>query len=200
MKLFLIRHGQTDWNIQKKYCGFSDIDLNENGKKQIKKLAKRISNERIQKIYSSDLKRTIQSAKIIFKDAPIEKLPEFREINFGIFEGLTYQEIMKKHSKIYKKWIEKPLNTKIPNGEDLKTLAKRVKRGLTKVLSANNNKTIAIFTHAGPIRVILYEILRMDLKDFWQIEPASASLSLIEFKKGKGRIRIKNDTSYLINT
>ncbi|MBL7197973.1 MAG: alpha-ribazole phosphatase [Candidatus Omnitrophica bacterium] len=196
-RLILIRHGQTDWNLQKRYCGFTDIGLNENGKKQIKKLSKRLSKETIHRVYSSDMKRALQSAKIVFKDMPVEKLSELREMNFGIFEGLRYQEIMNKYSKIYRKWIDDPLNVAIPNGESLNNLAKRVRKVLAKILSGNKNRTVVIFTHAGPIRVILCDILRLDLKEIWQIKPASESVNIIEFTKGKGRIRLINDTSHL---
>lgn len=194
-KLILIRHGQTDWNYQKRYSGFTDIDLNEKGKWQARQLSKRLSKEKIHKVYSSDMKRTLQFGRIVFKDMPIEEISELREMNFGIFESLTYREIMDKHSKIYRKWIDNPLGTTIPNGESLNNLARRVRKAVAKILSCNKNKTVAIFTHAGPIRVILCDILRLDLKDIWQIEPGSASISIIEFVKGKGKINLLNETN-----
>ena len=196
-KLFLIRHGETDWNYQRRYCSFTDLDLNEKGKNQARQVHKILNKEVIHKVYTSDRKRTCEFAGIVFKGLPIEKLPDLREIKFGIFEGLTYQEIMKAYPKIYRGWLDDPLNLAIPEGESLNNLAERVRKTLARILSHNRNRTVAIVTHAGPIRVILCDTLNLDLKEIWQIEPDLASISIIEFVKGRGRICLLNDTSYL---
>lgn len=199
-KLILIRHGETDWSYQKRYCGFTDIPLNEKGKAQARQLSKRLEEEKVHKVYSSDMKRTLQFAKIVFKDAPIERLASLREMNLGMFEGLTYQEIMEAYPEIYRKWLNDPRDVTIPGGEGLNDLAKRVRESLIKILShdnSNSNRTIAVFTHAGPIRVILCDILNLGLKEFWQIEQDLANFNIIEFVKGKNKIHLLNDTSYL---
>jgi len=196
-ELILIRHGETEWSYQKRYCGFTDIDLNEKGRWQARKLLKRLSKEKLHKAYSSDMKRTLQFAKIVLKDMPVEELSHLREINFGIFEGLTYQDVMEKHPLVYRKWLENPLDIIIPQGESLNSLAGRVRKALRRILSQNSNKTVAVFTHGGPIRVILCDIFKVDLKEIWQIEQELASISIVEFVKGRGRIRLLNDTSYL---
>lgn len=197
-KIILIRHGQTDWNLKKRYCGFSDINLNERGKKQADKLSKILNKEKIHRVYSSDMKRTVQSAKIVLKNTSIEKIRGFREINFGIFEGLTYKEAMDKYSEIYTKWIANPLNFIIPKGESLNCLAKRVRKAWKKLISKNSRKTIAIFSHAGPIRIILCDLLKLDLRrEFWKLNPSSASINIIEFNKRKFKIKLLNNTSYL---
>ena len=100
-KLILIRHGETDGTYQKRYCGVTDLPLNKMGIEQVENASRNLKKEKIDKVYSSDMKRTIQSANIVFKDKDIEKLSSLREMNFGIFEGLTYEEIMKKHSDSY---------------------------------------------------------------------------------------------------
>ncbi|MBW1716400.1 MAG: histidine phosphatase family protein [Deltaproteobacteria bacterium] len=195
--VFLIRHGETEWSDQKRYCGFTDIELNEKGRWQARRLATRLQEEKIHRIYSSDMKRTLQCAKIVFKHKPVEGLFHLREMNFGVFEGLTYQDIMEKYPLVYRNWLENPLDTAIPQGESLHSLAARVGTGLREILSQNSNKAVAVFTHGGPIRVILTDILKVDLKEIWRIEPRIASLSILEFAKGKGRIYLLNDISYL---
>ncbi len=196
-KLILVRHGETEWSYQKRYCGFTDIELNEKGRQQARRLFKRLSKEKIHKVYSSDMKRTVQFAKIVFKDLPVEELLDLREMNFGIFEGLTYQDIMEKYPRVYGEWLGSPLDIIITQGEGLKILARRVRKALRRILSQNSNKTVAVFTHGGPIRVILCDILRLDLKEIWQIEIGLASISIIEFVKVKGKIHLLNDISYL---
>jgi len=196
-KVILIRHGETEWSYQKRYCGFTDIELNEKGRQQARRLLKRLSKEKIHKVYSSDMKRTVQFAKIVFKDLPVEELLDLREMNFGIFEGLTYQDIMEKYPRVYGEWLRSPLDIIITQGEGLKILARRVRKALRRILSQNSNKTVAVFTHGGPIRVILCDILRLDLKEIWQIELGLASISIIEFVKGRGRVHLLNDIPYL---
>ncbi len=195
-KVILIRHGETEWSYQKRYCGFTDIELNEKGRQQARRLLKRLSKEKIHKVYSSDMKRTVQFAKIVFKDLPVEELLDLREMNFGIFEGLTYQDIMEKYPRVYGEWLGSSLDI-ITQGEGLKILARRVRKALRRILSQNSNKTVAVFTHGGPIRVILCDILRLDLKEIWQIELGLASISIIEFVKGRGRVHLLNDIPYL---
>ena len=196
-KVILIRHGETDWSYQKRYCGFTDIDLNEKGRQQARRLLKRLSKEKIHKVYSSDMKRTLQFAKIVFKDLPAEELLDLREMNFGIFEGLTYKDIMEKYPKVYREWLGNPLDIIVPRGESLKTLARRVRKALKRILSQNSDKKVAVFTHGGPIRVILCDILELDLKEVWKIEQELASISIIEFVEGRGKVHLLNDVSYL---
>lgn len=196
-KLILIRHGETEWSYQKRYCGFTDIDLNGKGRWQARRLLKRLSKEQIHKVYSSDMKRTVQFAKIVVKDTPVEEILDLREINFGIFEGLKYPDLMIKYPQLYRKWLKDPLNIIIPRGESLDSLAARVRKVVRRILSQNSDKTIAVFTHAGPIKVILCDMIKLNLKEIWKIQSALASVSIVEFVKGRGKICLLNDTSYL---
>lgn len=196
-KLILIRHGQTDWNLKKRYLSLTDIDLNEEGLRQAAKLRRRLRKENIHKVYSSDARRTLHFAGIAFKGIPIEEAPELREINFGVFEGLTYRKIMEKYPEIYTRWLDKPFGVVIPKGESLSDFRKRVKKALAKIISLNTDKTLAILTHAGPIKIILSDILK--LKDIWKINVDLASLNVIKIKGAKAEILLLNDTSYLVN-
>jgi len=143
------------------------------------------------------MKRTLQFAKIVFKDLPAEQLLDLREMNFGIFEGLTYQDIMEKYPRIYRNWLENPLDIIIPRGEGLNSMARRVRKALRRIIFHNSNKTVAVFTHGGPIRVILCDILGLDLKEVWKIEQELANISIIEFVEGRGKVHLLNDISYL---
>ena len=194
-KLILIRHGETDFNRKKRYSGFKDIPLNSKGKRQAGKLHKRLKDDEVHKVYASDRSRAMQSARIVFKDRLIESLAGLREIHFGIFEGLTYKEIMKKYPVVYKKWLKDPFRVKIPGGESLIDLRIRVVRELKNIMAKNKNKTVAVVCHGGPISIFVNHILRS--KDFWKYIPKSASLSIIEHKNGKSKIRSLNDTLHL---
>lgn len=172
-RIILIRHGETRWNLEKRYMGLKDIGLNDKGIKQAKKLKVRLIKEKISRVYSSDRKRAFKFAKIIFPALPIEKKAALREMNFGGFEGLTYKENMKKYPKLYSNWLNNPSSTTIPGGDSLYDFRKRIKRFLKKIISLNKNKTIALVTHGGPIRIIISE----------DVPPAS--VNIIEYRGGK---------------
>ena len=168
MRILLIRHCETNYSVKHRYCGASDPSLNCLGRKQAKVLRGTLKNIGIDKVYSSSLKRAYETSRLIYPNYPIQKLNDFREIDFGIFEGLKYEEIIERFPKLYKEWIDKPLEIKIPGMESLKGLAKRVERGLFSIQSRHQDETVAIVTHGGPIRVILCKLRGMGLDMFWR--------------------------------
>jgi len=191
MKLILIRHGETDYNAENKYCGFSNPSLNKKGIEQARKLYRDFKKEsagairelpaKIDRVYSSDLQRAYQTAKIVFPELEVEIKQNFREMNFGLFEGLKYNEITQKYPEIYQNWLKNPLETEIPQGESLKALAKRVRGELKELLSENIGKTVALVTHGGPIRVIILDKQKRDLKNFWNIYPVRKKIGVQPF-------------------
>jgi broad specificity phosphatase PhoE len=194
-RIFLIRHGLTQWNLEKRYISFTDLDLIEEGRIQAKKVKMRLAAEGIYKVYSSDSLRSFHFAKIIFDENIIEKRPELREMRFGVFEGLRYAEIMKEYPLIYRSWLRDPASTVIPEGEGLTEFQKRILAFFAKIICENKNKTLGLVTHAGPIRVIVNNILKVE--NFWQIKIDLASIHLIESDRQQNRIICLNDTLHL---
>jgi broad specificity phosphatase PhoE len=194
-RLILIRHGVTEWNLKKIYCGSSDIGLSKIGRAQVRKLKARIRGTSVHKVYSSDKKRAVQSAEAIFKKAKIEKIADLRELHFGVLEGLTYQQILKAYSLLYRRWLDNPYKTKIPEGENLKDFQKRVIRAFKKIIVANKGKTVALVCHGGVISVFLNHILKS--RRFWKLIPPPASLSIVEYKNRRPKIILLNDVSHL---
>ena len=194
-KLILIRHGQTEWNRKRRYSGFVDIDLDKTGVTQVKKLSIRLKKEKIDAVYSSDRKRAVSSAKIIFNGRRIEKIPGLREINFGVFEGLTYKQITSKYPAIYKRWLANPFKAAIPHGETLAKLKKRVVAAINKIVFRNRGKTIAIVFHGGATSIFINYILKK--RDFWKYIPSSASLTIVEYNNKTPKLKSFNDTKHL---
>jgi alpha-ribazole phosphatase len=180
-KLILIRHGQTNSNLEKRYSGTIDSPLNENGIKQCEALHLKLKDIVIDKVYSSDLQRAVHSASIIFKDLLIKKEPAFREMNFGIFEGLTYDEIMKKYADCYTNWIDNFADCMIPEGESILSLKDRVIPRLNSIITENKGKTIALLSHGGIIRVILCYVLNYGAEKFWEMEQDNCALNIIDY-------------------
>ncbi|MFC1624117.1 histidine phosphatase family protein [Candidatus Omnitrophota bacterium] len=194
-RVILIRHGETDWNLERRYCSFTGVDLNNKGIMQAEKLFYKLRKEKIDKVYSSDSPRALNFARILFKEAPIEKVYELREINFGIFEGLRHEEIMERHPEVYKRWLDDPFLVALPEGDNLGDFKKRVENALARIISVNEDKVAAVVTHAGPIKIIIRNILKS--KDIWAIKPDLASLSIVDFTDDKGKVKLFNDTRSL---
>lgn len=206
IKLILIRHGESDGNVQRKFSGFQDVNLTEKGIWQAKRLARRLEGVQVDAVYCSDLKRARHTAEIIFGDRGIDIItnPKFREINFGIWEGYTFEEVKSKYGygDEFNLWLEN-INEKIniPQGESLVDLNNRVMTELDKIFKKhqkmNKDDTIAIVCHGGTVRVILCNVLNLELKYMYRIEQYPTALNIIDYYDYKGFISLLNDTSHL---
>ena len=208
LKLILIRHGESDGNAQRKFCGFQDVDLTEKGIWQAKRLARRLEGASVDIVYCSDLKRARHTAEIIFGDRgkDIVTNPKFREINFGAWEGYTFEEVKAKfgYGDKFNSWLENiKEEVNIPQGESLINLNDRVMSELNNVLKKqekiDKDKTIALVCHGGTIRVILSNALNIGLKNMWNIEQYSTALNIINYYDYKAFVALINDTSHLEN-
>lgn len=194
-RLFLIRHGVTEWNREKRYCGHRDIGLSNEGKSQVKLLSNRLNAVRFDRVYCSNRKRAIQTARMLFKQARI--IPDWglREINFGVLEGLKHKEIMEKYEDTYKKWLKDSFKNSIPKAEPMNVFKKRVENALWSIIRFNSGKTIAVVCHGGVIGIFVNGILKN--RNFWRCVPSPASVTIVEHEKGKARLKKLNDTTHL---
>ena len=200
-KIFIVRHGQTDGNSARKYFGITDIELNEEGLIQAGLISKRLERENICRIYGSNLKRAFKTAEIIAKPHKInvESKKDLMEINFGDWEGLSFQEIQKSYPHEFSKWQNNIMDFTIPHGESVLELKKRVETAFSEILNSARENNVAIVTHGGPIRVILSRILSPNALEtvFWKIRQDNASLNIIENIDNTQIISLVNDTSHL---
>ncbi|MGM9972441.1 MAG: alpha-ribazole phosphatase [Clostridiaceae bacterium] len=157
MKLFLIRHGQTDWNIKGKIQGSSDIELNDIGVKQAEELSKKLlaENYSFSKIYSSYQKRAAKTAEILSENTNIEyiTIDGIKEMNFGLWEGLSWSEVKDKYPSEYEEWFIKRRYTKTPKGESYQDMLDRVLMAIYKIIN-ENSENVVIVTHSAVIMSI----------------------------------------------
>lgn len=199
-RLFLVRHGETEWNKNLRYQGHRDIPLSEVGRAQAEKIARRMKGETIHAAYSSDLSRANETAKTIAKyhDLDVKVLTEIKETNFGQWEGLTYVEIDQQFPEVMSGWRTNPKQTRIPGGESLGNVAERCLAGLNKIISDNPNQNVLMVAHGGIIRIIVASVLGMDLNDYWKIKQDNVSLNIIEFyNRDRAIVCLLNDTCHL---
>ncbi|MFH1228692.1 MAG: histidine phosphatase family protein [Planctomycetota bacterium] len=177
MKLYLIRHGETDYTESGRLCGIIDAPLNRKGIKQAKKLAKQLKRIGPMVIYASPLSRTMQTARIVGRETRIIKCPELKETNLGRWEGLTFEEIRKRFPGAMRRWVKSPLTFGAPGGEKLSQLQKRVKKFVKKLeCQKHDGRAVVAVSHSGPIRIILGELSGKGLDGFWKTEPKTGCL------------------------
>ena len=200
-KIFIVRHGQTSGNRALKYFGITDIELNENGINQAVLVSKRLKKESISRIYSSSLKRAFKTAKIIAKPhrISVELKEDLKEINFGDWEGLSFQEIQKSYPHEFSKWQNNIMNFTTPHGESILELKRRVETAFKEILNSARENNVVIVTHGGPIRIILSKILSPNALEtvFWKIKQDNAALNIIENTDNTQIISLINGTSHL---
>lgn len=156
------------------------MPLNAQGRKQAKRLGRKLRNLPIDNVYSSDRLRAMQSAKIAFPGRRINRVGDLREMCFGVFEGLNYKQIMEKYPRVYEKWLRSPYDTIIPKGESLTFFSKRVSAAINKLLVLNKGKTFAVVCHGGSISAFINKIFKH--KDFWKYIPDSAGTVILEYR------------------
>ncbi|MBM7555395.1 alpha-ribazole phosphatase [Halanaerobacter jeridensis] len=180
-KLILVRHGETDWNKEARFQGNKNVALNQNGEKQAHKLAKRLANEKIDVIYSSDLDRAYKTAKIIaaLHKLPIQQRSNLQEIDFGVWEGLTYEEIKEHYPKQFELWDQNPKENGPEQGESLKDIERRVFETIEEILDEHQGQTILVTAHGGVNRVIISNFLEMPLEKCWRLNQANTAVNII---------------------
>ncbi|MDP3297625.1 MAG: histidine phosphatase family protein [Thermodesulfovibrionia bacterium] len=246
-RLYLIRHGETEGGQLNRYKGHIDVPLSENGIKQMEQLSEYIrqnTEHRTQNIdnppipplnkggqrgvtsvYCSDLSRALKSAEIIAKPHKLRPIvmPELRERNFGIWEGMTFNEIKEKYPQEFDAWVSNPLKFSPVQGESTIEVRDRVLTALDKILNSfriqgvkessekiknalepSNPQTlepfsvenVAIVSHGGVNRVILCHFLEIPFENIFGIEQDFGALNIVEFHDNYPVVKLINFTCH----
>jgi alpha-ribazole phosphatase len=181
MKLLLIRHGDVGWN-KKGFLSYTDLGLTKLGFIQAKKVAETLKKEKIDVIYCSPLKRCVLTAETIAKELKTKFIVDERlkEVNFGIFEGLTVEEAKRKFPKIFSERIKNKWKFRIPGGESYEDAAKRV---MSLVNEVKGKYSLVVFvTHATIIKILLKELVGKSLEEVENYYYKPGSVIVIELK------------------
>lgn len=156
-KIYVVRHAEAEGNLYRRVHGHYDSYVTENGLRQIEALRERFAHIHVDKVYSSDLYRTRKTAEAIYggRDIPFIPCPEFREINLGVWEDLTWGELMQAFPEAYDAWTYHPQDFKIEGSESYAEVYARFKAKLDELVKENPDKTIAVASHGSAIRSLL---------------------------------------------
>ena len=162
MRVFLVRHGETEWNIQRRMQGWENSPLTQKGIDQAKEHGKLLNREGVEFLFSSDLERVVQTVDLIRENciAPTSQHTELRECSMGAWEGFHIDEIKSRWATEYKHWREGDDSVPPPQGESLNMVKARVQRVVDKVL-ASHYECVAFVTHGLTTRVLLDLLLKL---------------------------------------
>jgi probable phosphoglycerate mutase len=180
MKFHFVRHAETIWHVSDRYAGHTDIDLTENGGKQTHKLQEWAQKQNIEMIYTSGLKRAIESAGPTCQSLHIQSKIDtgFNEVNFGVIEGLTKNEFASMYPELWEKFKIYPATTKFPSGESGLEALSRALKSIKNILARDCCKEILVISHGTLIRLIITFLLDQDTNKYRDILPTLDNISV----------------------
>lgn len=200
--LYIVRHGETDLNRAGRFCGSTDMPLNERGTAQAETLREPMSHIALDRIYSSPLDRAVKTAECIRGGRDIEIITEngLREIDCGKWETLRHDEIEQRWPGGIEMWENTPDLLRMEEGETFAEVKERVSRALLGIVRRERGNKIAIACHLMTIQMIMLTILQAPIRDIWKVVPTATNTSIttIEIEdNGDFRVVRWSDDSHL---
>ncbi len=184
MRIVLVRHGETPWNVEGRYQGRTyDIGLSERGKAQARALGERLQEMAWARVVSSPLRRARETAEILVAGASAELWldADLEEISHGLWEGRLATEVQAQWSEVLHRWRTRPDQVRLPGGETLEEVQVRAWRSLERHAEGmGEDDALLVVTHDGVCRVLLARILGLPLGRVWSFRQAPTALNLLE--------------------
>jgi phosphoserine phosphatase len=185
--ILIARHGQSDWNQEKRWQGHADRPLTERGREQAQALADRVAHIELDAVYSSDLQRARDTAAVVAESQGLElrQLPELREVDVGSWSGLTRAEAEDRFPEGFTRWRDGYPGWK--DGETYEAMTDRALRAVDEIAAEHEGGRVLVVSHGGPIRAIHAAALGLDVHAYRRLRPVepNARLSAVCFVDGK---------------
>lgn len=198
LHLMLVRHGESEWNVQRRYQGQSDIPLSALGKIQAGLVAERLAGEKIDAIYASDLGRAWETARAIAEKCGLQvnSEPRLRELKFGVLEGLTFEEAQLQYPEMIAAWLD-DFNRPPDGAETIDMFNMRCVSFLDELKQKHDEQVVLIVAHGGSLSEILRAVLGLSREKRWYLEMENASLSEVLIAEKYVSLKRLNDTCHL---
>ncbi len=188
VRFYIVRHGYSKANEQNIFLGHGNMDLTEKGHTQAQLTAEYLQSVQIDAIYSSDLDRAMQTAEHTakLKNLPIIKSKGLREIDAGIWDFMPFEKVRTDYPEEFGKWYNDVANCRCPGGESYREMQERMEKTFIEIANENDNKTVALFSHATAIKGFVCKILGItDQETARYPYPSNSSITILEFNNGK---------------
>jgi alpha-ribazole phosphatase/probable phosphoglycerate mutase len=182
-RIYLVRHGQVKGFEEKRYNGQGDVPLTPEGEAQFGLLRMRLQKKAIRAVYSSDLSRCQEGARLLARSFGLEPVPkaELRELHIGEWEGKTWQELQAAYPQEWQARLRDIVHYQVPGGESLLEMAERVRRAIREILAAHPGEEVLVVAHGGVNRVVLLDAIGASLDRLFHIEQAFGCLNIIDY-------------------
>jgi len=196
-EIILVRHGETEWNVQQVFRGRIDIELNETGLKQAELLAEYLSGVKIDAVYSSPLRRALKTAEAIASPHKLEVkiAPGLIDFDFGKWHGLPQQEVKRRYRELYAEWVKNPHLIRMPEGESLSDVRERALTVVDEVV-AKYEGTVALVSHRVVNKVLICALLGLDNSHFWNIKQDTGAITIFAYENNRFILLGHNLTPY----
>ena len=185
--ILIARHGQSDWNLEKRWQGFADRPLTAKGREQADALAARLAHIDLDAVYSSDLTRARETAEAVARSQGIEvqQLPDLREVDVGSWSGLTRAEAEQRFPEGFARWKQGYPGWE--DGETYEAMTDRVLGAVDRIAREHDGGRVLVVAHGGPIRAIHAAALGLDVHAYRRLRPVepNARLSAVCFVDGR---------------
>ncbi len=207
MRLYLVRHGETEWNAQGRIQGHTDIPLSDVGRGQVKRTAQRLADVAFAAAYASDLSRAQETARIILDGRGPQVLSNagLRESNYGEHEGKTWAQLRETDPALDRRvdGVGSDLDAKPPGGESVRDLFARQEQFVGRTLAAQaqavyKTQDLLVVGHGGSLQALALALIGMPAEYYWHLSGLeSASISVVADHRGRMAIHSWNDTGHL---
>ncbi|NLT73282.1 MAG: histidine phosphatase family protein [Chloroflexi bacterium] len=200
-RLYAVRHGLTDWNALGRIQGHAQSHLTESGRRQAELIADRLSSERIDAVYSSDLTRAMDTARAIAgcHGLPVHADSRLREADYGDWEGRTMDELRVLYPEVVDRWMTEPVAVAPVNGESVEQVAARVSELLDELRARPEDEQIVVVGHGGSIRALLCLALSVPQGYSRRVRVDTASLSIVQLTPARSVVMSVNDRHHLVD-
>jgi len=197
-KLILARHGETLWNVEKVFRGRADVNLDEVGIKQAELLGKYLSNWELEAIYTSPLKRALDTANIIarYQKVAVRIAEGLTDFDYGEWQSLPEQEVKRLYPALLNEWHNNPGKVKTPGGESLEDVRRRAVEVVNGILSRHQGNVLLV-SHRVVIKVLICYLLGLHNSHFWNIRQDVCGITIFNYLDGSFVLTRHNDTSHL---
>ncbi|MCI0546089.1 MAG: histidine phosphatase family protein [Candidatus Rokubacteria bacterium] len=184
LRLLLVRHAQTPWNVERRFQGWRDTPLSEAGLRQAAAVGRALAETPIHAIYASPLERARATAEAIgaARGLPVHLHEAFKEVGYGEWEGLTGDEVRARAPEAFQAWLAAPQSIVPPGGEPLVEVQRRVLAGLADLRARHDGQTVCVVAHAITGRILILEVLGLPLERLWSVHLAATGISELEFR------------------
>lgn len=194
LRAAVVRHGEAHRSVRGRCCGSLDPPLSDEGRRQLEETSGLLERLAPVAIYTSPRLRALDSARALAMTMPLTIDDRLAEIDFGVLEGLTYQEVADRYPIVWRTWMHRPADVVFPGGERFDAFTARIDNLLADLKDRHPGQAIVIVAHGGVNRVILARALDLELRRMFRLQQSPGAVSLIDFYDDQAVVQAMNAT------